>query len=47
MWERREIVQGFGGKAKGKRLPGRPSHRWVDGIRMDLREISLWGVDLI
>jgi hypothetical protein len=29
-------------KPKGKRPPGRPRHRWKDGIRMDLREIG-WG----
>jgi hypothetical protein len=30
------------GKPEGKRPLGRPSRRWEDGIRMDLREIS-WG----
>jgi hypothetical protein len=35
-------VQGFGGKAQGKRPLGRPRHKWEDGIRMDLREIG-WG----
>jgi hypothetical protein len=29
------------GKPEGKRPPGRPRHRWEDGIRMDLREIGL------
>jgi hypothetical protein len=27
------------GKPEGKRPLGRPRHRWVDGITMDLREI--------
>jgi hypothetical protein len=31
-----KIVQGFGGKPKGKRPFGRPRRRWEDGIRMDL-----------
>jgi hypothetical protein len=28
------------GNCKGKRSLGRLSHRWEDGIRMDLREIG-------
>jgi hypothetical protein len=28
-------------KAEGRRKLRRPSHRWEDGIRMDLREIGL------
>jgi hypothetical protein len=35
------------GKPEGKRLLGRPRRRWEDGIRMDLREIGLGGVDWI
>jgi hypothetical protein len=35
------------GKPEGKRPLGRPRHRWEDGIRTDLREIGLGGVDLI
>jgi hypothetical protein len=30
------------GKPEGKRLFGRPRHRWVDNIRMDLVEVG-WG----
>jgi hypothetical protein len=30
------------GKPEGKRPLGRPRRRWVDNIRMDLREIG-WG----
>jgi hypothetical protein len=30
------------GKPEGKRPPGRPRRRWVDGIKMDLSEIG-WG----
>jgi hypothetical protein len=33
------------GKQKGKRPPGRPRRRWVDNIKMDLREIGWDGVD--
>jgi hypothetical protein len=35
------------GKLEGKRPLGRSRRRWEDGIRMDLREISLGGVDWI
>jgi hypothetical protein len=35
------------GKPEGKRPPGRPRRRWENGIRMDLREIGLGGVDCI
>jgi hypothetical protein len=34
-------------KPEGKRPLGRPRHSWEDGIRMDLREIGLGGVDWI
>jgi hypothetical protein len=40
-------VQGLVGKPEGKRPLGRPRRRWEDGIRMDLREIGLGGVDWI
>jgi hypothetical protein len=39
-WERRE-------KPEGKRPLERPRRRWEDGIRMDLRETGLGGVDWI
>jgi hypothetical protein len=35
------------GKPEGKRPLGRPRRRWEDGIRMDLTEIGLGGVDWI
>jgi hypothetical protein len=28
------------GKPEGKRPLGRPRHRWVDNIKMDLRELG-------
>jgi hypothetical protein len=31
------------GKPEGKRPLGRPRRRWVDNIKMDLREISRMG----
>jgi hypothetical protein len=35
------------GKPEGKRLLGRQRHRWVDNIKMDLREIGWDGLDWI
>jgi hypothetical protein len=35
------------GKPEGKRPLGRPRHRWVDNIKMDLLEIGWGGVDWI
>jgi hypothetical protein len=35
------------GKPEGKRPLGRPRRRWVDNIKMDLREIEWYGVDWI
>jgi hypothetical protein len=46
-WERREKYKVLAGKPEGKRPLGRPRRRWEDGIRMDLREIGLGGVELI
>jgi hypothetical protein len=34
-------------KPEGKRPFGRPRRRWEDGIRMDLTEIDLGGMDWI
>jgi hypothetical protein len=35
------------GKPEGKRPVGRPRHRWVDNINMDLRDIGWDGGDWI
>jgi hypothetical protein len=35
------------GKPEGKRPLGRPRSRWVDNIKMDLREIEWDGMDWI
>jgi hypothetical protein len=35
------------GKPEGKRLLGRPRHRWVDNNKMDFREIGCRGKDCI
>jgi hypothetical protein len=35
------------GKPEGKRPMGRPSHTWMDNIKMDFRNIEWDGVDWI
>jgi hypothetical protein len=35
------------GNPEGKRPLGRPRHRWVDNIKIDLREIGWVGMDWI
>ena len=35
------------GKPEGKRLLGRPRHRWEDNIKMDFQEVGCWGMDWI
>jgi hypothetical protein len=35
------------GKPQGKRPVGRPRRRWVDNIKMDLREIGWDGINWI
>jgi hypothetical protein len=47
MEEERKVYKVFVVKPEGKRPLGRPRHRWENGIRMDLREIGLGGVDWI
>jgi hypothetical protein len=41
MGEERKLYKVLVGKPEGKRPLRRPSHRWEDGIRRDLREIGL------
>jgi hypothetical protein len=47
MGEERKVYKVLVGKPEGKRPLGRPRCRWEDGIRVDLREIGLGGVDWI
>jgi hypothetical protein len=47
MGEERKVYKVLVGKPGGKRPLRRPRCRWEDGIRMDLREIGLGGVDWI
>jgi hypothetical protein len=47
MGEERKVYKALVGKSEGKRPLGRPRHRWEDGIRVDVREIGLGGVNWI
>jgi hypothetical protein len=47
MGEERKVYKVLQGKPEGKRPLGKPRRRWEDGIRMDVREIGLGGVDWI
>jgi hypothetical protein len=47
MGETRNAYRILVGKAEGKRPLGRPTRRWMDNIKMDLREIGWDGMDWI
>jgi hypothetical protein len=47
MGEKKNAYRLLVGKPEGKRTLGRPRHRWVDNIRMDLGEVGWDDVDWI
>jgi hypothetical protein len=47
MGEKRNAYRILAGEPEGKRPLGGPSRRWVDNIKMDLREIGWDGMDWI
>ena len=47
MGEGREVYRVLVGKLEGRRPLGRPRHRWVDNIRMDLPEVGCGYMDWI
>jgi hypothetical protein len=47
MGEKRNVYRLLVGNPEGKRPLGRPRHRWMDNIKMDLLEIGLSIVDWI
>jgi hypothetical protein len=47
MGEEKNVYRVLMGKPEAKRPLGRPTHRWEDRIRMDLRETGWGSVDWI
>ena len=47
MGEERGVCRVLVGKQEGKRPMGRPRRRWVDNIRMDLKEVGCGYMDWI
>jgi hypothetical protein len=45
MGEKRNVYRILVGKPEGKRPLGRPRRRWVDNIKIDLRETEWVGMD--
>jgi hypothetical protein len=46
-WEERNVYRVLVGKPERKRILGRPRCRWVDNIKINLREIEWDGMDWI
>ena len=42
MGEESEVYRVLVGKPEGKSPLGRPRRRWVDNIRLDLWDVSIW-----
>jgi hypothetical protein len=42
-----KCLQGFFGRSEGKRQLGRPTRKWEDNIKLDLREIRIDGANWI
>jgi hypothetical protein len=47
MGEKRNAYRILVGKPEGRRLLRRPRRRWLDNIKIDLREIGWDGVDWV
>jgi hypothetical protein len=47
MEEGRGAYSFFVGRPKGKKLLGRPRHRWENNIKIDLREVGINGTNWI
>jgi len=47
MDEERVVYRVLVGKLEGRRPLGRPRHRWVDNIRMDLQDVGCGYMDSI
>jgi hypothetical protein len=42
MGKRRGIYRALVGTPAGRRLLGRPSHRWEENIKMDIQKVGVW-----
>ena len=47
MGERRVVYKNVVGNSERKRPHGRPSHKWEDNIKMDLKEVGCGSIDWI
>jgi hypothetical protein len=47
MGEKRNACRLLVGKPEGRRPLGTPRRRWMDSVKMDLREIGWYGMDWI
>jgi hypothetical protein len=47
MGETRNAYRILVGKLEGKRPVGRPRSRWVDNIKMGLRDVGWYGLDVL
>jgi hypothetical protein len=47
MGKGRDVYRILAGKPEGKRLPGRPTRRWEDNIKMHLQKVEFEGMDWI
>jgi hypothetical protein len=45
--EKRNVYRILVGKAEAKRPLGRPRYKWVDNIKVDVREMGWGGMDWI
>jgi hypothetical protein len=45
--EERDVYRVWVGKPEGKRPQGRPTRRWEDNIKMDLRDVGCGSMDWI
>jgi hypothetical protein len=45
MWEKRNAYRILVGKPEGKRPLGRPRRRWVNNIKIYVREMGWYGLD--
>jgi hypothetical protein len=45
MGQKRNVYRILVGKPEGRRPLGRPRHRWVDNIKLDVRKTGWGGMD--